>query len=268
MGGSPHVRTLLRRSWVRVQERRAPRGGAPRGSMAGRSRSFSTMHTTLIDPTPLGALNPHNPSIGSLAFGAGHGAAGDVEGHCQGLGGSSGSVAPLMEAPAGGVRSDAFTASQTSILAEDARVRGGAPGSGERNGRNNGSCVQAAPGRAGRGRRGAATGAARRGRPRARGGVQQRRRQGGLLRQRPREDRRRGLRLEERRGIPFRRSRRNLCLGKLNRRVERNSKDRGKRDKCTDETGKESCNETRQQNRIRQRNLVQPKDTASPPPPP
>nr|XP_027221862.1 uncharacterized protein LOC113813975 [Penaeus vannamei] len=64
------VRTLLRRSWVRVQERRAPRGGAPRGSMAGRSRSFSTMHTTLIDPTPLGALNPHNPSIGSLAFGA------------------------------------------------------------------------------------------------------------------------------------------------------------------------------------------------------
>lgn len=146
----PQVRTLLRRSWVRVQERRAPRGGGPRESMAGRSRSFSTMHTTLIDPAPLGPFNPHNPSIGSLALGAGHGAAGDVEGHCQGLGGSSGSVAPLVEGAAAGgglrgIRSDASATSQTSILAEDARVRGGAPGSEERNGRNNGSCVQGSP---------------------------------------------------------------------------------------------------------------------------
>ncbi|XP_042863780.1 uncharacterized protein LOC122248048 [Penaeus japonicus] len=143
---SPDVRTLLRRSWVRLRERRAPRGGGPRGSMAGRSRSFSTMHTTLIDPAPLAPLNPRNPSVGSLVLGACQ----DAEGHFQGLGGSSGSVAPLVEGcPGGGAhrsaRSDASAASQTSILAEEARARSGAPGAEEKNGKNNGSCIPGGP---------------------------------------------------------------------------------------------------------------------------
>ncbi|XP_066943744.1 uncharacterized protein [Macrobrachium rosenbergii] len=45
------VKTLLRRSWVRLQERRAPRGSY-RGSLAVRSRSCSTVQTTLLDPSP------------------------------------------------------------------------------------------------------------------------------------------------------------------------------------------------------------------------
>lgn len=45
------VKTLLKRSWVRLQERRAPRGGM-RGAETLRSRSLSTVQTTLLDPSP------------------------------------------------------------------------------------------------------------------------------------------------------------------------------------------------------------------------
>ncbi|XP_069191025.1 calcitonin gene-related peptide type 1 receptor-like [Procambarus clarkii] len=44
------VKALLRRSWERLQERRAPHG--VRGHEALRSRSLSTVQTTLIDPSP------------------------------------------------------------------------------------------------------------------------------------------------------------------------------------------------------------------------
>ncbi|XP_066943740.1 uncharacterized protein [Macrobrachium rosenbergii] len=45
------VKSLLRRSWERYQERRAPQGSYM-GSQAAHSRSFSTVQTTLVDPSP------------------------------------------------------------------------------------------------------------------------------------------------------------------------------------------------------------------------
>lgn len=58
------VRTLVKRSWVRLRERRVPRGAA-RGSVAQRSRSLSTVQTTLLDRSPA----RRNSSIVSLCAG-------------------------------------------------------------------------------------------------------------------------------------------------------------------------------------------------------
>nr|XP_053646229.1 uncharacterized protein LOC128698149 [Cherax quadricarinatus] len=55
------VKALLKRTWERLQERRTPRG--VRGPKALHSRSFSTVQTTLLDPSPATRRNSSIVSI-------------------------------------------------------------------------------------------------------------------------------------------------------------------------------------------------------------